>query len=300
MKAWLIPFATLAGAACSVAPTAQASATTLCEARWHDAARDRDVPVRIRMPEGKGRVPLILFSHGLGGSLDAGTRWAEAWAADGFAVIHLQHPGSDGPAILGGGLMRAMSSDQLRNRAGDVHFVLDAVKKRPREGECDLSRLDLGRIGMSGHSFGAQTTLAIAGTHYPFGSLADPRVRAAVALSPQPAVLADSIAFGPIRMPFLSITGSEDALPRLNQVTPKDRERPFRAMAPGDKYLLVMEGGTHAMFGGRDPAPAHIQDAVTRATLLFWRATLRDDKAAKAELQRFATALGPGDRFEVR
>jgi predicted dienelactone hydrolase len=295
----------LATAACALtfqACAAAAAAPTLCEARWHDGARNRDVPIRIRMPAGTAKVPVILFSHGLGGSLDAGTWWAEAWAADGNAVIHLQHAGSDGAALRGGRLRDAMSAVQLRNRASDVRFVLDELARRPREGACDLSRIDRSRIGMSGHSFGAQTTLAIAGAHYPFGSLADARVRASVALSPQPAALADAEAFGSIRMPFLSITGSKDELPRLNQIAPRDRERPFRAMAPGNKYLLVMEGGDHRMFGGLDRRPdaSHVGEIVVRATKLFWRATLRGDRAAKAELDRLGSTLTGGDRFERR
>src|SRR5688572_27427954 len=68
-------------------------APMVCEAIWRDTARDRNVPVRIRMPAGSGQVPVILFSHGLGGSRDAGTEWAQAWVQGGFAVVHLQHPG---------------------------------------------------------------------------------------------------------------------------------------------------------------------------------------------------------------
>src|SRR5690242_1320032 len=86
----------------------------VCEAQWHDPARDRIVPLRIRMPAGTGKVPLILFSHGLGGNLDAGTIWAQAWAQNGFAVIHLQHAGSDSGILRTGGLRRAMSGEQLR------------------------------------------------------------------------------------------------------------------------------------------------------------------------------------------
>ncbi len=274
----------------------------LCEASWHDAGRNRDVPVRIRIPEGQGKVPVILFSHGLGGNLAAGTQWAEAWLADGNAVIHLQHRGSDRRAMRVGRIRDAMSLDQSRSRAGDVRFVLDEITRRPREGACDLARLDLSRIGMSGHSFGAQTTLLVAGAHYPFGTAGDPRVRAAIALSPQPSVLSDARAFGPIRMPFLSITGSKDELPRLNQVTARDRERPFRAMAPGRKYLLVLEGGDHMMFGGLDqrPSAAHVRQMVARATTLFWRAMLRGDTSAEARLDRFAAEIDPADRFERR
>ena len=139
------------------------AAPQVCDATWHDSARNRDVPVRIRMPEGRGNAPVILFSHGLGGSVDAGTIWAKAWADAGFIVIHLQHPGSDTPAVRANGFRAAMGADQLRARAGDAHFVIDTLATHPLEGACDLHRADTAHIGMSGHSFGAHTTLAAAG-----------------------------------------------------------------------------------------------------------------------------------------
>lgn len=306
-----------AAPAASAAPAAApvpAEAGPVCEAQWRDDSRQRTVPVRIRMPAGSDRVPLILFSHGLGGGLDAGTRWAQAWVAAGFAVIHLQHPGSDLAGVRQAGLRGAMTAEQLVARGQDVRFVLDRAIAGGREGACDLGRIDRTRIGMAGHSFGAQTTLAVAGMRAPGGAapLADPRIRAAIALSPQPSMaLGDAEAFGAIRMPFLSITGTKDALPWLNQVTAADRERPFRAMAPGDKYLLVLAGGNHGDFGGRAPgAPrfmrseggdeARIAPIVIDATTLFWRATLRDDRAAATALGQFGTHLAPGDRFERR
>ena len=289
---------------------APAQGAMVCEAQWRDAARNRVVPVRIRMPAGNGKVPVILFSHGLGGNLDAGTLWAEAWARDGEAVVHLQHAGSDSGIIATGKIRTAMSIEQLRARADDVHFVIDQLAQRRREGGCDLRRLDLNHIGMSGHSFGAQTTLAIAGQRYPMAGLTfgDPRVTAAIAFSPQPPVAAsDASAFGGIALPFFSITGTKDQVAWLNQVTAKDRERPFRAMAPGSKYLLVMEGANHRMFSGQDniPLPAstpapHVRDVVARATTLFWRWTLRGDAGAKTELDRLSADLPPGDRFERR
>ncbi len=154
-------------------PSAPAIAMpVVCNAVWSDAARgDRAVPVRTRMPEGNGRAPVILFSHGLGGGLDAGADWVMAWSEAGFITVNIQHVGSD-TAIWKGrmrpmqGLRGAMKGGQLQARASDVHFVLDRLEKGGREGACDLGRVDMGRIGMAGHSFGVQTALAVSGARY--------------------------------------------------------------------------------------------------------------------------------------
>ncbi len=280
-----------------------------CDASWTDEARGRAVPVRIRMPEGQAKAPVILFSHGLGGSLDGGANWAEAWRAAGFIVINLQHPGSDRSIIMSGRIGAAMSPQQLRARVQDASFVLDELGRRRREGACDLMRADLAHIGMSGHSFGAHTTQALAGQRFPMpGEAADQRIKAAVAFSPAPPARAsDAQAFGAISIPFFSITGTEDVAPVLPNVSAADRERPFRAMPPGGKYLLVLEGANHMVFNGQDglrgpasTASPHIRQTVIEATTLFWRWTLLGDPAARRRLDALGATLPPGDRFARR
>jgi predicted dienelactone hydrolase len=40
-------------------------AAAVCDGAITDRARNRDIPVRVQMPEGgAGKAPLILFSHG--------------------------------------------------------------------------------------------------------------------------------------------------------------------------------------------------------------------------------------------
>ena len=200
-----------------------------------------------------------------------------------------------------------MAPAQLVARVDDVHFVLDELGRRPREGECDLRRADLAHIGMSGHSFGAHTTQAIAGQRFPVaGIAADPRIKAAIAFSPSPPMRgSDAAAFGRVTIPFFSITGTEDAAPITPSIKPSDRERPFRAMPPGGKYLLVLAGANHMVFNAQDglrgpasTATPHIRDTVVAATTLFWRATLLGDTPAGAELARFGATLPSEDRFE--
>ena len=290
-----------------------AGTVTLCDATWHDASRGRDIPVRIRLPAGTGRSPIILFSHGLGGSLDSGTDWTSAWAEAGLATLTLEHPGSD-RHVRASGINAAGLSEQLEARVADVRFVIDELGRRPREGRCDLQRMDLSRIGMSGHSFGAMTTEALSGQAYPLSLLAhsaDPRIRASIAFSPSPPMRSrdDAAAFAGVRIPFMSITGTADFVPITPQITAADRQRPFRAMPPGDKYLLVVGGANHLQFNGqdglgRDLAPdAHMRAIVVAATTAFWKATLSGDSSARRWLQDrsgLQGMLSSNDRFEYR
>jgi predicted dienelactone hydrolase len=297
-------------------PAPAAKPVTVCETSWTDTSRGRTVPLRIRMPAGTARVPLILFSHGLGGSLDAGTTWGEYWSANGFAVIHMQHPGSDRGILTGGGgiaaMRGAMGATQLIDRTRDASFVLDELPKRTVPG-CDLSRIDLSRVGMSGHSFGAVTTQALAGETFRGGlSLGEPRIKAAIAFSPSPPTGAGEDAtrraFASIAIPFLSITGTEDAVPELTTVTQEQRAWPFRFMPAGGKYLLVFKGGKHSDFAGGSWRPAqkktdaHIVDAIDQATLAFWKASLMGEARSRRWLDRagIKPSLGEGDRFETK
>ena len=135
---------------------------------WRDQSRLRDIPWRLRLPDGDRPVALVVFSHGLGGSLDGGTEWAQAWAEAGIATLHLQHAGSD-RAIWRGGLQAvkaAASAEQLIERGHDVQFAVEQLLKLQKDGHGPWARVRPEALGMSGHSFGAQTTLAVAGRDF--------------------------------------------------------------------------------------------------------------------------------------
>ena len=288
---------------------------------WRDDARNREVPVRVRMPAGTGKVPLVLFSHGMGGDAAGGSLWAMPWAQRGVAVIHVQHLGSDiavyrgaaTPADIPARVRAAATPEQLLARVTDARFVLDEAARRPREGACDLSRIDPDRIGFAGHSMGAWTAQALAGQRWGAGAtLADRRIRAAIALSPSAPFVGDAAAaFGRIGMPFLSITGSEDgaparAPPEVRAAAAAQRTAPYRAMPPGDKYLLVFDGADHMVFSGiasrpERPVDRHVKAVTISATTAFWGATLLGSARDKAFLaRRLKARLAPGDRLETK
>jgi predicted dienelactone hydrolase len=158
---------------------------------WVDAARNRPVPVKIYFPEkGAGPFPLIVFSHGLGGSREGYEYLGRHWASHGYVVALPQHLGSDDAVWRNKAnpvqeiRRAAMDLGNAMARPLDVRFVLDRLTAMNQEDGPLHGRLDLSAIGMSGHSFGGWTTLALAGQVFPRGvTLADPRVKAAISMS---------------------------------------------------------------------------------------------------------------------
>jgi predicted dienelactone hydrolase len=288
-------------------PTLAQATGAVTDGRWADAVRQRSLPWRLRLPAGAGPWPLVLFSHGLGGSVEAGTVWGAAWAAAGLAVLHVQHPGSDTETLRAGlhQLRAAGSAEQLLARVHDVRFTLDEVARRAALGEAHWTQLNQGAIGLAGHSFGALTTQAIAGQRYPVATAySDPRPRAFIAFSPShpaTAQLSRDGAFGGITRPFLAVTGSEDGDPFGSYTSGEPRARVFEGLPPGQRALLWLDGADHMTFGGQDlrrtPAlgpfkrhgPAAERQAahhavVARVSTDWWLAHLAGDAAAAARL----------------
>lgn len=294
----------------------------LSEDTWNDAQRKREVPVKLYAPraaDSKQKFPVILFSHGLGGSRAAGTLWANHWASHGFIVVSMQHGGSDETLWKGrsvenveSNLKAGMTLSNLGLRVGDVRYVIDDIERRANAGEGIWKNADPSRIGMSGHSFGAQTTLAVTGQKSP--NLAgqsglDSRIAAAIAFSPN-ARNKSNLArqFGDIRIPFFSVTGTEDGSVLGDGTTWQDRTLPFESMPAGGKYLMVLDGADHSVFGGQEirrRAKTSNDDAVQRnvraATLAFWKAHLEGDKSAQMWLvEDFKKSIAEKDRFSAK
>ncbi len=297
------------------------------DAIWRDENRKRDIPVRIFSPKTMEKTtnalfPVILFSHGLGGSREGGATWGQHWASHGYIVLHMQHVGSDEAvwkdkkiADRVGELKSAMTIDNSQLRIGDVGFVLDQIARLNKAQITPWVNADMSHMGMSGHSFGAQTTLAVAGQKLPLPGAKptlDARIKAAIAFSPNARLkTALDTQFGSISMPFFSITGTKDVAMLTDDTQAEDRRIPYQKMPTGGKYLAVFEGGDHMVFGGhvlnkRRPETARdhiIQEEVKAATLAFWDSTLKQDSSAQKWLtsstgNSFKAMLAAGDSFE--
>ena len=265
--AWILSVSTSSAAPSTqpYRPTTGPSQFITRDLAWHDAARNRDVPVRLYLPkDAPGPFPVILFSHGLGGSREGYAYLGQHWAAHGYVSVHLQHIGSD-TAVWQGQANPMQSMRQAaanpRNaidRANDVNFAIDQLEKLNRDDPEFKGRLDLKHIGMAGHSFGANTTLmAIGQTSMVLGkpvTLADPRISAAIAMSAPVPARRDQLdqTFGPIKVPCLHMTGTLDDSP-IGNTPAADRRLPFDHMKLADQYLIIFNGGDHMIFSGRGP-----------------------------------------------
>src|SRR5258708_11526918 len=100
--------------------------------------------------------PVILLSHGFGGTARMMGWFGVPLARAGYVVIAVDHPGNNGmdKMTVGGAIMSW-------DRAQDLRAALDAVKADPAIGP----HLDLKRLGVSGFSAGGFTSLVGAGAH---------------------------------------------------------------------------------------------------------------------------------------
>ncbi|MBN2450178.1 MAG: dienelactone hydrolase [Lentisphaeria bacterium] len=263
-----------------------------------DAARQREIPIRVYLPVADLPAPVVLFSHGLGGTREGCAYLGRHWSTRGYVGVFLQHPGSDDsvwrgqPAGTGRAAMdEAANGRNFLLRVRDVPAVLDQLEAWNRTADHPLSgRLDLSRVGMSGHSFGAVTTQAVSGQAFARRGpvFTDPRIRAALVLSPSGPRRGDPIAaFNSVSIPWLLMTGTRDVSP-IGDVDVASRLSVFPALPAGDKFELVLHEGLHSAFterglpgdGGVGRNPNHHRVILALSTA-FWDAYLRGDEAAR-------------------
>jgi len=282
-----------------------------------DNARSREIPIRVYLPSEKGPAPVVLFSHGLGGSRGGSSFLGEHWSARGYLCVFVQHPGSDTsvwedkPAADRLSAMRkAASLENFLLRVKDVPAVLDQLGKWNAEKDGKLSgRLEMQHVGMSGHSFGAVTTEAVSGQVFRGGrvSFTDPRIKAAVIFSPSgPTTGTAKEAFDTVKIPWMLMTGTKDLVPLISDTDMKSRLSVFPALPSGGKYELVLDGAEHSAFTDR-PLPTDTEKrnpnhhrVILALSTAFWDAYLRADTAAKAWLDGDGpkTVLEKNDRWQ--
>ena len=232
---------------------------------WIDNQRQRRVPAKLYLPTTQsalGSLPLVVFSHGIGGSRNGYTYLGRYFAAHGYASLHVQHVGSDrqlwfgNPFSLVARLSGAAQDSEALNRVQDLRYALDQILAT-KQG----ALFDKRRIVAAGHSYGANTTLLVAGAQIEQQgqkvSLRDPRISAAILISAPPfygmgdpqKILAS------IAIPTLHITATGDDIQIPGYFSGvQDRIAIYNAIGSNSavpKGLAVFKQGSHSIFTDR-------------------------------------------------
>lgn len=110
-------------------------------------------PAYMGAPYPAGKLPLVLISHGSGGTIDSLSWLANGLTAQGFVVAGVNHPGSTS------GDSSPRRSVRHWERAQDVRALLDGLLAEPDLGP----HIDTSRIAVLGFSLGGVTAMTLAG-----------------------------------------------------------------------------------------------------------------------------------------
>jgi dienelactone hydrolase len=219
------------------------------------------------------KYPVLIYNHGAGWTRFSGTFVTEYLASHGYVVFSIDHPGLNRTVMFSDGTpfqrdtlnqprpdpkqdMRitiTQSTDFLNTVAfpiwlADSRFVLDRIEALDRAPGPFRGRLDLGRVGMLGWSFGGAVALEMLRT--------EPRVKAAVNHDGQ---LFGGVMTEPVgRRPFMLFHHGIDDLERAPENNrPVIREMlalvrgydsTARARAQGDWYDITIARTNHGHF----------------------------------------------------
>ena len=237
---------------------------------------------------------LVVITHGLWDEPESFEGWGEFLAEHGYTVLLPEHSGSSyrQQQLMLAGDRPPPGPEELRLRPLDVSALLDAVEqKRLLAGHS----LDVTSVGVVGHSWGATTTLQLAGavpterklntrcsdlenperniswvlqcswlSVIERSGIADPRVKAVVAVSP-PLRLLFNPSVRRLNAKVLLVSGSRD------WVVPSGPEavRPMRETAAAElgHRLVLVDGADHFNLSS---ARGEAQPALLGPLLLTW------------------------------
>lgn len=240
-----------------------------------DRDRNRTFPVDLYIPRTTTPRPVIVISHGLGSDRLTFAYLAQHLATYGFIVAVPEHPGSNDDqlqALLAGVADQVTPPSEFIDRPLDVTVLLNQLEQLSQTDSRLQGRLNLQQVGVIGQSFGGYTALALAGSPINFRqlrldcpkvdnlfnlslllqcralalprgqyNLSDRRIKAAIAINPVSSRILGQAGLSQINIPIMMIAGSADV------VTPALTEqiRPFAWLTTPNKYLALIQGGTH-------------------------------------------------------
>jgi predicted dienelactone hydrolase len=214
--------------------------------------------------------PVILFSHGFGGTARMMAWFGTALAREGYIVIAVDHPGNNGrdPMTVGGATL-------FWERPGDLNAALAGVKADP----VIAPHLDLTRLGVSGFSAGGFTSLAAAGARVDIR-----RFRAFCAANPSDGVCAPQKEFA------VSLAQADQflATPEMAEEIARSRDD---LSVPGIKAAFAMAPSIVQSFD-----PASLQRMTVPVSIILGAA---DPVAPPATNGEVAAAAIPGAQIKI-
>lgn len=187
----------------------------------------RDAPIAST----HGPFPLVMFSHG-----QAAVRWQSTYltvllASHGYVVASPDHESGTLYDVVRGQL--AGVTDGLDNRPLDIRYLVNRLSRMPAD-DALSGMVDISRLGVAGHSFGALTAMRV--------TAFDERVKAIVPQAP----VASDLAF---------IGHTDPHVPLMLQGAKLDRTLPYAEntllswdAAVKPRWLLALETGGHFTF----------------------------------------------------
>ena len=283
--------------------------------------RGENLQVRVSAPATGRELPIIVFSHGFGWSLDGYRPLVDFWAAHGFVVIQPTHLDS---RTLGLAPDDPRTPLIWRFRIGDLTRILDGVDLIEASLPGLGGRLDRGRIAAVGHSWGGQTASMLLGARVldadgvPGEDLSDARITAGVLLATTGTGGADLSPFAAEHFPFMSPSFADMATPALVIAGDRDQSAlsvrgpdwftdPY-SLSPGPKGLLTLFGAEHSLGGisgytvteTTDENPERVA-LIQRLTWAYLRSALYPaDPSWPAASAELATSTEPLGRIESK
>ena len=222
------------------------------------ASNERKLPIEVWYPIGSSSqpemrdaafdkkdapYPLIIFAHGLSGNRRQSVSFTQHLASHGYIVAAPDFPlsplGTPGGPRLG----------DVLEQPKDVSFVIDQLLAfNGQEGHLLNRAIDGKKIGMSGHSLGAMTTLLDI-----YDPSRDARIRAALPFSTLGCFFPDGFG-GNVSVPIMAVGGTNDLI-----TPPSNADRAY-TVANAPRYLFHIKGGDHVRFADVNLSDAQLND----------------------------------------
>lgn len=196
-----------------------------------------------------GPSPLVVISHGGGGTPLAYRTLASHLARSGYIVAMPEHPGDNRHD-------RSLSEalENLENRPRHIRLTLDALCSDAEIGP----HLQRDNVALLGHSMGGYTALAVAGGQPWTGPgqkvavTSDPRVKALVLMAPATGWFVPDHALQDVRAPILLLVAEHD------RITPRWQGQLVLDLVPDRAQVTckIVENAGHFSF--LSPFPPHM------------------------------------------